>query len=381
MTTADEQRTIDELRAELAQAKKQIHSLRISVRAEEMKVRISSEYTNFGLWEYDISEDIMYQYKKLHGKYEKNLEPIIGFRTSVISWGTVNVSDLPVFNAFCDALERGDKEMGCDVRVLNDSSEMVWFRYEGKTVYDESGKPLRVIGRTLDVTAEKGGTDPRDDERHDPVTGVYRKDTFKELVGRFTSGEDVYKNSALILVGVRGISNLRSESRCYVMSTIGKTLTGIAACYHESIVGLTDSEEFGFFTRFTDMPSLEGIARQIYDTINGFDRFISEEYSGVFVNTGIAIIKAESVLIPPMARQEPRFARRTLRRWAAFITTRQCLQKPEYPNRQRRARQCSLTIRRRFWGLLCPRWLTGRIRPRLWDARFRLRAAVWACRA
>lgn len=291
MTTADEQRTIDELRAELAQAKKQINSLRISVRAEEMKVRISSEYTNFGLWEYDIAEDIMYQYKKLHGKYEKHLEPIIGFRTSVISWGTVNVSDLPVFNAFCDALERGDKEMGCDVRVLDDSSEMVWFRYEGKTVYDESGKPLRVIGRTLDVTAEKGGTDPRDDERHDPVTGVYRKEAFKELVGRFTSGEDVYKNSALILVGVRGISRLGSESRCYVMSTIGKTLTEIAACYHESIVGITDKEEFGFFTRFTDMPSLEGISRQIYDTINGFDRFISEEYSGVFVNTGIAIIK------------------------------------------------------------------------------------------
>ena len=95
MTTADEQNTVDELREELAQARKQINSLRISVRAEEMKVKISSEYTNFGLWEYDIAEDIMYQYKKLHGRYEKNLEPIIRFRTTVISWGTVNVEDLP----------------------------------------------------------------------------------------------------------------------------------------------------------------------------------------------------------------------------------------------------------------------------------------------
>lgn len=292
MTTADEQGTVDELREELAQAKKQINSLRISVRAEEMKVRISSEYTNFGLWEYDIAEDIMYQYKKLHGRYEKNLDPIIRFRTTVISWGTVNVEDLPVFNKFCDALERGDREMECDVRVLNDSCEMVWFRYEGKTIFDEDGRPLRVIGRTLDVTAEKGGTDIKADERHDPLTGVYRYDVFRELVGRFTSGEDLYKSSALILVGVHGTSELSDENRENVMKTVGRLLNGISACYHESLVGLTDSEEFGFFVRFTDIPSLEGISRQICDTINGFDRFVSEEYSRVSVSSGIAIIKA-----------------------------------------------------------------------------------------
>ena len=292
MTTADEQGTVDELREELAQAKKQINSLRISVRAEEMKVRISSEYTNFGLWEYDIAEDIMYQYKKLHGRYEKNLDPIIRFRTTVISWGTVNVEDLPEFNKFCDALERGDREMVCDVRILNDSCEMVWFRYEGKTIFDEDGRPLRVIGRTLDVTAEKGGTDIKADDRHDPLTGVYRYDVFRELVGRFTSGEDIYESSALILVGVHGTSALSDENRDNVMKTVGRLLNGISACYHESLVGLTDSEEFGLFVRFMDIPSLEGISRHVCDTINGFDRFANGEYSRVSVSSGIAIIKA-----------------------------------------------------------------------------------------
>ena len=292
MTTADEQGTVDELREELAQAKKQINSLRISVRAEEMKVRISSEYTNFGLWEYDIAEDIMYQYKKLRGRYEKNLDPIIRFRTTVISWGTVNVEDLPEFNKFCDALERGDREMVCDVRVLNDSCEMVWFRYEGKTIFDEDGRPLRVIGRTLDVTAEKGGTDIKADDRHDPLTGAYRYDVFRELVGRFTSGEDIYKSSALILVGVHGTSALSDENRDNVMKTVGRLLNGISACYHESLVGLTDSEEFGLFVRFMDIPSLEGISRHVCDTINGFDRFANGEYSRVSVSSGIAIIKA-----------------------------------------------------------------------------------------
>ncbi|MDE7193129.1 MAG: hypothetical protein K2O14_04075, partial [Oscillospiraceae bacterium] len=61
---------IEQLRQELKDAQRQINSLKVSVRAEELRVKISSEYTNFGLWEYDIAEDICYQYKKLNGRYE-----------------------------------------------------------------------------------------------------------------------------------------------------------------------------------------------------------------------------------------------------------------------------------------------------------------------
>ena len=285
----NEQDLIEELRSELAEAKKQIKSLKISIRAEEMKTRISSEYTNFGLWEYDIAEDIMYQYKKLNGRYQNNLDPIIRFRNTVIGWGLVNVEDLPAFNAFCDALERGDREMTVDVRVLGDSGDMMWFRYEGKTIFSDDGRPLRVIGRTLDITSEKGGTDIKADVRYDPLTGVYRYEVFKDLVGRLMSGEDRYKSSALILVGVRGAHELPQETRSSVLGMTGRILNGLSACYHESIVGLTDANEFGFFVRFSDIPSLDGIAQQICETINASDSF-PPECSGVYVNTGVAII-------------------------------------------------------------------------------------------
>ena len=125
---------LERLSMQLADARQQINSLKISVRAEELKVKISSEYSNFGLWEYDIAEDVCYQYKKLNGRYEGNLDPVVHFRDTIIGWGIIYAEDIPVFHRFCDALERGDKECGCDVRAMNDDLDIVWFRYEGKTV-------------------------------------------------------------------------------------------------------------------------------------------------------------------------------------------------------------------------------------------------------
>ena len=78
-------------------AKQEIKRLNIALQAEKIRTMISSEYTNFGLWEYDIASDTSYQYKKLNGRYENSLEPIVHFRDSMISWGIVCTEDLTTF--------------------------------------------------------------------------------------------------------------------------------------------------------------------------------------------------------------------------------------------------------------------------------------------
>ena len=47
---------------DIEQARQEIRRLKISLRAEQLRTKISSEYTNFGLWEYDIAADTCYQY-------------------------------------------------------------------------------------------------------------------------------------------------------------------------------------------------------------------------------------------------------------------------------------------------------------------------------
>jgi len=276
---------------EIEQARQEIRRLKLSLRAEQLRTKISSEYTNFGLWEYDIATDVCYQYKKLNGKYENNLEPIVHFRESMVSWGSVCTDDLPAFNRFCDALERGDKEIVCDIRAINDDCEMVWWRYEGKTVCDENGVPVKVIGRTLDVTREKGGMDTMFREGRDALTGAYAPELFRDCVLDRRAGVNRYKDAALISVGIDGFRAIMAEQGIEYSDNVqrdtAKILENISSGEHDSILARIRDGEFLMYLGFTDMSALNDTVRRVIKSVH-------EHFTGgvsVEVSVGVSLFK------------------------------------------------------------------------------------------
>lgn len=265
---------IKELEQRLEEAQRKIRSLNVAVRSEEMKVKISSEYTNFALWEYDIAEDICYQYKKFDGKYSNDLSPIIHFRESVLSWGLIYKDDIAEFLKMCDDMERGVPEIRYDVRAMNDSGEIAWCRYEGKTICDDSGKPARIIGRTIDVTAEKGGTGITSDSRRDPLTGALTAEAFREdAIARIAAVRNG-KNAALILFGVDNFTLLREERgreySDYVQSELSKIISNYGAAEHGSFYGRIKNGVFGMFVFFDVLSEAEILCDNIIKDFNSF---------------------------------------------------------------------------------------------------------------
>ncbi|MDE7362286.1 MAG: EAL domain-containing protein [Oscillospiraceae bacterium] len=275
---------------EIRKAQQEIKRLKLSLRAEKLRTKISSEYTNFGLWEYDIATDICYQYKKLSGRYEDNLEPIVHFRDSIISWGIVCTEDLPAFNRFCDAMARGDKEITCDIRAMNDNYEMIWLRYEGKTAYDDDGKPVKVIGRTIDITDEKGGAETSA-EGKDPLTGTYSPQLFRDCVLERRNGVNRYKDAALISVGIDKFREVMAEQGTeysdYVQKTVSKMLEDIRSLEHDGIISRVRDGEFLIYLSFTNIAALNDTARRIIRTIGDY---IFEGVS-VTVSVGLSLFK------------------------------------------------------------------------------------------
>ncbi len=279
------------LEKQLEEARKEINALRLAVRAENLKVKISSEYSSFALWEYDIADDICYQYKKLSGIYENELDPIHHFRETIIGWGSVYVDDLPVFHKFCDAMERGDKEICYDVRVINDFSDIVWFRYEGKTICDESGIPRRVVGRTLDVTEEKGGTGLQSDDHRDPLTGAYVYDTFVTTAERRAAEKSV-KNSALLVVGIDNYEALASSAGCdtdEIQRSLAKVIEAQSAVEQGSLYSRIEDGLFAFYVRFSDIPNLNAIAARLVFRFCDFRHADSVSGAKITISTGIAL--------------------------------------------------------------------------------------------
>lgn len=274
---------------EMELARQEIKRLKLSLRAEKLRTKISSEYTDFGLWEYDIESDICYQYKKLSGRYEDNLEPIVHFRDSIISWGIVCTEDLPAFNRFCDAMERGDKELSCEIRAINDNCDVVWLRYEGKTVFD-NGKPIKVIGRTIDITDEKKELKSELGKR-DALTGLYTPELFRDCVGERRSGVNRYCNAALLSIGIDDFRVFAAKNGAeysdYIQITVSKILEGISACEHDSIVTRLRDGEFVMYLSFTDLQQLDKTARRIVNTVKNY------VYDGepVTASVGISVFK------------------------------------------------------------------------------------------
>ncbi len=279
------------LEKQLEEARKEINALRLAVRAENLKVKIASEYSNFGLWEYDIADDICYQYKKLNGIYENELDPIPHFRDTIIGWGSVYVDDIPVFHKMCDAMERGDKEFCYDVRVINDFSDIVWFRYEGRTIFDDKGNPLRIVGRTLDVTEEKGGTGLESDDHRDLLTGAYVYDTFVITAER-RAAEKHIKNSALIVIGIDNFEALAASSGCdtdEIQRSLAKVIEAQSAVEQGSLYARIEDGLFAFYVRFSDIPNLNAIASRLIFRFHDFR--LSDSVSGniITISAGVAL--------------------------------------------------------------------------------------------
>ncbi len=281
----------NEVLDEMEEARQEIKRLQISLRAEQLRTKICFEYSNFGLWEYDIATDVCYQYKKLNGKYENNLEPIVHFRDSVISWGIVFAEDLPTFNRFCDAMERGDAEMSCNLRAINDDCEMIWMRYEGRTTFDDDGRPVKVIGRTIDITEQKGGVDTPAHSGKDSLTGTYSPELFRDCVMERRAGVNRYTNAALLSVGIDNFRDIMAEYGTeysdYVQKTVSAILENFCSVEHDSVLSRVRDGEFLIYIGFSGASVLEEAARRVIK--------MTEEYvfdgAAVTVSVGVSLFK------------------------------------------------------------------------------------------
>ena len=284
------EKRIAELEEQVRDANVMIDGLNFAVRAEKERVKLASDTINIGLWEYDVNARILYQIKKLGGIYETDLDPIKDFRNTMLNWGSVYSEDIPVFHKFCDALERGDTEFVYEVRSINDYSEVVWFRYEGKTVFNDNGEPVRVIGRTTDVTEEKGSVyigkkvvDSDGDAYSAFITTVNGK--LKEKSGR---------NSALVLYGIDNFDKLEAEAdfnTAPVEAALEKLLEAQCAVEQGSIFAKVKNGVYAVYTRFSEMPKLNTItARSVY-------KFHDLQFSDginpdiISISAGISILK------------------------------------------------------------------------------------------
>ena len=251
----------------------EIERLRRALSEEKVKTSILSEYSRFGLWEYHIADDLFYQYKPLFDKINGSNDPISHFRDTVIANGGVFSDDLPEFSSFCSAMEHGEDEVSCEIRVINENSDTVYIKFEGKLVCDENGLPIKYIGRVLDVTCDETAAEQLS-EKLDTLTEAYNLNAFRELAEEKLKGANRYTNAGLLAVGIDDFRGIMAKSGTdytdYLQKTVAKILTGISVCERDCFIARVRDGEFLMFLTFDEQSFLDNLAKRVIVSVKNY---------------------------------------------------------------------------------------------------------------
>ncbi len=134
---------------------------RKALQESEERVRLALVAANaIGTWDWDVQNDLVYadeRFAKLYGvdpEFARRGTPIQEF------FRNIHPDDLDRTSHLIQAVMQGKPDFAAEYRVIqsggaNQASSMRWVSTLGRCTYDETGKPIRFPGVTVDITEKK----------------------------------------------------------------------------------------------------------------------------------------------------------------------------------------------------------------------------------
>ncbi len=121
-----------------------------ALQKSEERLRLAQAGAKFGVWDWDLESGKL--------DWTQELEHIYGFVKGDFS-GTyqdfsnrVHRDDLAEVERERDEAVRTHQSFDVDFRVITLSGETLWLNSKGSAVYDETGRPVRIVGVNIDIT-------------------------------------------------------------------------------------------------------------------------------------------------------------------------------------------------------------------------------------
>lgn len=218
---------------------------------EEERYRVATELANDILFEYDIVSDIMRNSEKFFeffGRYHT----VYHYTEYMLEKNYIYEEDQGVFEEYCQALHFGKEMIEAEYRVLDRKNEYVWCHIRGKTIYNSDNRPIKVIGKLVNVDIQKRELEALIHKaQRDPLTNVYNKGATQELIEEWIQNSKPHEKHVLMLIDIDNFKGINDE---YGHLLGDKVLTGVmshvtAMFREEDIVGRIGGDEFVIFMK------------------------------------------------------------------------------------------------------------------------------------
>lgn len=244
----------------------------LELQLEKEKYQILAEVTNCGLWEYYPRTKEWNQFRDLDDRYSKVGKKIPNYQEQMIRWKLIHTQDQEEFQKFCNSMDRGEENFQYDIRVLDDSEEYRWIRYEGRSIRDEAGELLYVVGRTLNIDAEKKKLENLVQKAEkDPLTNIYNKRASRNRIEFVLKRSKSFDIHALFIIDVDDFKEVNDSSgHLYgdvVLETFAHAL--LEEFCNCGIVGRIGGDEFIILLRnIKEVEDLDHAAKKIRSIVH-----------------------------------------------------------------------------------------------------------------
>lgn len=214
------------------------------------KYRIAAELSKDILFEYNISKDEMNfseKYKELYGR-----DPVVSDFTKDCKKrrSLIHPDDWGIYMELCQELSYGTGFIKSEYRIKDRLGEFIWTQLMGKTIFDDDKKPVRVIGKIVNVDIPKRELEALEYKAtRDPLTGVYNKEVTIKKIDKFITGNS---NSRHMLMFI-DFDDFKKVNDSYGHLLGDKVLTFVIDRIKEvftegEIIGRTGGDEFIVFS-------------------------------------------------------------------------------------------------------------------------------------
>ena len=137
-----------ELSNDMARAEGQRYELEIS----EKRFNLAADSANLGVWEWDLDKDEIWVSPTRRAQLGLPASGRITFEDLISRW---HRDDRDKVREAVDAAIKNSKDYQADFRILRADGSVHWVSARGRVQADDHGKPKRLTGISLDITAQK----------------------------------------------------------------------------------------------------------------------------------------------------------------------------------------------------------------------------------
>ena len=127
-----------------------------ALRESEERYALAMEGANEGHWDWDVGTDRLFMSQKMKMLYGLTAESEISSRSAWLEQIFIHPDDRPRFEAtFKDHFEGLTPWYDCEYRVRQPDGDWHWLHARGRCLRDSAGNPVRIVGSTSNVNAQK----------------------------------------------------------------------------------------------------------------------------------------------------------------------------------------------------------------------------------